>query len=199
MHKAILFLATLFLLTAQSVLQADNHPTTDQSNAQLIQKELLATLAAATTEIDGRLAESAVWEFWFDKAPTPDVRKLLDAGRERIQAYDYEAAENILNQVVEAAPDYAEGYNQRAFARFLREKYTESQSDLEKTLALEPDHFGALSGMYHILRIQSRTQAAMNMLRKAVTIHPWIQERGALPESMWPESYRKLHEPGLEI
>ena len=101
--------------------------------------------------------------------------------------------------VIEAAPDYAEGYNQRAFVRFLREDFEGSLSDLEKTLEYKPWHFGALSGMYHVLRVQSRHSAALALLRKAVVIHPWIQERGALPKEMWPESYQLIHEPGQEI
>jgi len=190
MRKATLALITCLTLLVANTLPAD----TDQLKFQLLQN-----LASAKTESEGRKAESAVWEFWFSQSPTTDVRTSLDAGRERIQAYDYEAAENHLDRVVEAAPDYAEGYNQRAFARFLRENYSDSLSDLEKTLALEPHHFGAMSGMYHILRLQNRTDAAMGLLRRAVTIHPWIQERGALPKEMWPDAYRKLHEPGLEI
>jgi len=146
--------------------------------------QLLQNLAGAETESQGRAAESAVWEFWFSQSPTTEIRTSLDAGRERIRAYDFEAAENHLNRVVEAAPDYAEGYNQRAYARFLRENYSESLTDLEKTLELEPHHFGAMSG---------------ELLRRAVTIHPWIQERGALPKELWPERYRRLHEPGQEI
>jgi len=39
----------------------------------------------------------------------------------------------------------------------------------------------------------------MDVLRQAVTIHPWIQERGALPKDMWPEAYKQLHEEGQEI
>jgi len=170
----------------------------DQARERL-KEDLMTQLAQAQSEPEGREAEAKVWEFWFSESPNTEVRTLLDAGRERIQAYDFEAAENHLNEVVKAAPDYAEGYNQRAYARFLRENFEDSLSDLEKTLELEPDHFGALSGMYHILRIQNRTTAAMDVLRQAVTIHPWIQERGALPKDMWPEAYKQLHEEGQEI
>lgn len=190
MRKALLALITGLTLLVTNTLAAD----TDKLKIQLLQD-----LAGAETESQGRAAESAVWEFWFSQSPTTEIRTSLDAGRERIRAYDFEAAENHLNRVVEAAPDYAEGYNQRAYARFLRENYSESLTDLEKTLELEPHHFGAMSGMYHILRLQNRTDAAMELLRRAVTIHPWIQERGALPKELWPERYRRLHEPGQEI
>ena len=139
----LLNLAICFTVLSPNTVQADQ--TTDR-----IKSELFAQLAVAQSESEGRQAESRIWEFWFNESPNAEVRALLDAGRERIQAYDYEAAENYLDQVVEAAPDYAEGYNQRAYAHFLRENFSESLTDLEKTLELEPNHFGAMSGMYHI-------------------------------------------------
>ena len=55
----------------------------------------------------------------------------LDTGRERREAYAYDEAEENLDKVVELAPDYHEGYNQRAFVRFLRENYEGSLPDNE--------------------------------------------------------------------
>ncbi len=194
--KNIKAIFTLFVATTLLTL-----PCLSRADAQTdaIKAELLQRLASAETEQEGRAAENTMWQFWFNQSPTPAVRALIDKGIERREAYDFEAAENYFAQVVEAAPDYAEGYNQRAFARFLRENYSESLIDLEKALELEPKHFGAMSGMHHILRAQDRYDAAMDLLREAVTIHPWLKERGALPEEMWPEAYRRLHEPGQEI
>jgi hypothetical protein len=83
--------------------------------------------------------------------------------------------------VIETAPTYAEAWNQRAFVRFLREKDAGALSDLEKTIELEPDHFGALAGMYHVLMRMGRSRAAVASCHARLTIHPWIQERGLLP------------------
>ncbi len=174
-----------------------NASDTSTSDANKI--ALFANLANAKTEKEGKLAEEAIWQYWFDQSPTTDVRAILDAGIERREAYDFEAAEKHFDKVVELAPNYAEGYNQRAFARFLRENYENSKTDLETAIKLEPDHFGALSGLYHVLQIQNRQKAAINMLQKAVVIHPWLRERLALPKDLWPENYRKIHGPGQEI
>ena len=182
------------LLVLVSVVQAAG-----AGNKCDVKADMFVQLGNAKTESAGRLAERVIWEYWFDQSPTTEVRSLLDRGRERREAYDYEAAEKLFDQVVEQAPKYHEGYNQRAFARFLRENYEGALADLEEALRLCPDHFGALSGMYHVLRIQNRHQTAMKMLQRAVALHPWIQERGALPKALWPESYRAIHEPGQEI
>lgn len=156
---------------------------------------MLENLATAPSEQQGRQAESALWEHWFDLAPTQRARELLDHGRERREAYDYEAAEALFDELIALAPTYFEAYNQRAFVRFLRQNYSGSLSDLEKTLELYPNHFGALSGLYHVMLVDSRIDDAMKALKRAVTIHPWLKERGQLPESMWPDSYRAIHEP----
>lgn len=184
----LIIIATTFLLVF-SPASADD----------VEKRALFSVLSNAQSEKEGRTAEGAIWLYWFDQSPTADVRASLDAGRERREAYDYEAAENHLDKVVESAPDYAEGYNQRAFVRFLRENYEDAQSDLEIALELEPDHFGAMSGLFHILRIKKRPEAALGLLRQAVDIHPWIQERSFLPEDMWPDNYRRIHKPDQGI
>ena len=164
-----------------------------------VRDALFEQLASAATEREGREVESAVWNFWLDQAPDGDLRALMDQGMDRVRVYDFEQAEQMYSQVIEAAPDYAEAYNQRAFVRFLRENYASSLTDLERTLQLEPKHFGALAGLYHILIRQNRTKAAFGAIQEAVTIHPWLKERHVLPEALWPDAYRKLHEPGTEI
>ena len=184
----------IFTMLAFSQLVASDSPSPGSYEQLLLQR-----LSVAETEVEGRLAESAVWEHWFDEAPDEQVHEWLQQGRKKRESYDYAAAQTLFDQVVEAAPDYAEGYNQRAFVRFLREDFDGSLADLEKTLEFKPWHFGALSGMYHVLRLQNRHAAAFELLSQAVAIHPWIQERGALPKEMWPDNYRLLHEPGQEI
>lgn len=196
MHRYLAVVLAIAVLTSISITAANSD---EHSSADSHQLYLFEELAKAETEQEGRIAETAIWQFWFSLSPTPDVRKSLDAGIARREAYDFEAAENHLNKVVESAPNYAEGYNQRAFVRFLRENYDEAQTDLETALKLEPHHFGAMSGLFHILRRQNRHAVAMKMLQEAVDIHPWLKERSALPENLWPERYRGLHESGQRI
>lgn len=151
---------------------ADTHSQRDK---------LFAALKAAKTEQEGRAIEYAIWNWWVDQAPSIAVRDAIDHGMERRQAYDYEAAERAFDIAVKEAPGYAEGWNQRAFARFLREDNEGALSDLEKAIELEPNHFGAWSGMFHILFSMGRTEVAFSALARAVEIHPWLKERNMLP------------------
>jgi len=184
----------LLLLVLGSVAQADNSNNVDQQKA-----DLFAELASASSELEGRTAEDAIWRIWFDQSPTDEVRGWIDAGLERRGAYDFEAAEMLFDKAVKAAPEYAEAYNQRAFIRFLREKYPLAQSDLEKTLELEPKHFGAMAGLFHVHFRLNQADIAMELLQQAVTIHPWLKERSMLPKPLWPDAYRRLHDPDQEI
>jgi tetratricopeptide (TPR) repeat protein len=156
-------------------------PSVSHAETRSERDRLFEALKTAKTEREGRLAENAIWNWWLDQAPTPDVRKAIDFGMKRRESYDFEAAEAAFDEAVEKAPDYAEGWNQRAFARFLRDNIDGSLSDLEKVVELEPDHFGAWSGMYHVLMRTGRPEVAISALSRAVTIHPWIQERRLLP------------------
>lgn len=180
-------------ISSRFAAAAEPHRISDREQA------LFDTLATAKTEQEGRLAEDALWRYWFDESPGHEARALLDAAIERREAYDFEAAENHLNDLVAKAPDYAEAYNQRAFIRFLRQNYTQSKQDLITTLSMKPMHFGALAGLYQIYSFTAETEKAFESLQQAVTIHPWLKERGGLPKPMWPESYKSIHEPGQDI
>lgn len=169
-----------FLITTAGALSIAAPPSL-RAETSSERARLFAALKAAKTEREGRLAESDIWQWWFGQAPTSDVREAIDFGMKRRSSYDFEAAEEAFDKAIDMAPQYAEGWNQRAFVRFLRDNPDGALSDLERAVALEPDHFGAWSGMYHVLMRMGRTEVAVSALTRAVTIHPWIQERGLLP------------------
>ena len=62
-----------------------------------------------------------------------------------------QTAINQFTRVIEATPQFAEGWNRRATAYFMVGDFEASLRDIQQTLALEPRHFGALSGLSMIL------------------------------------------------
>lgn len=155
-------------------------------HADAYEDRLFAHLAAARSEQEGRRLENEIWNHWLNRAPDSATREAIDKGMERREAYDFRAAESQFDIAVSRAPDYAEGWNQRAFVRFLRDNDEGALSDLEKAIELEPRHFGAWSGLYHVLLRNGRTKAAYGALARAVEIHPWLKERDQLPPE-WQE------------
>ncbi|WP_422377380.1 tetratricopeptide repeat protein [Roseibium sp.] len=141
---------------------------------------LFKALKNAPSEQAAESIESQIWENWLDAAPTPDIRAKVDEAMKRRGVYDFQGARDLLDEVVDAAPDYSEGWNQRAFILFLQGNYDESLEDIMRVLELEPRHFGALSGRAMIFMTQGRVKLGQKALREAVAIHPYLKERSML-------------------
>ncbi len=166
------FLAGLALLPALPVLA--------QTGGEPLRARLFRQLRDAPTEREGRRAEDAVWRMWMAQAPTPAVAEAVADAMRRRERYDWDGALALLDKVVAEAPAYAEGWNQRAFIRFLKRDPDGSLDDIERALALEPLHFAALAGKATILMQQGRVGPGQAALRRAVDIHPWLRERSML-------------------
>ena len=140
---------------------------------------LLAEVQAATSQGVARELTNRMWEFWAD-APDEAAQAVLDHGMERSAANDFLAALEAFDKLVVYCPDYAEGYNQRAFVNFLRQDYAAALPDLDRALDLSPQHIGALSGRALTLMGLGRDDEAQAVLREAVKLNPWLSERGLL-------------------
>jgi len=58
---------------------------------------------------------------------------------------------------------------------YLMGNYDASVNDIQKTLALEPRHFGALSGMGLIFDAVGNDAAAVRVWERALEVHPHMQ------------------------
>jgi tetratricopeptide (TPR) repeat protein len=74
--------------------------------------------------------------------------------------------------VVQLAPGFAEGWNKRATALYLLGRFDDSIKDIDKTLALEPRHFGALSGLGLCNAQLDKEKEALDAFEKALSINP---------------------------
>lgn len=155
-------------------------PATTAINAQ-VRDPLFAQLKGSTSELEAAPIARKLWIDFF-KAPDPHAQKLLDHGARKIQYLDLKAAVAALDELVAYCPGYAEGWNQRAFAHYLSGSYDAALEDLDAALAIEPRHFGALSGKVLTLIKQGRQTLAVGVLREALKVHPWMQERRYLPK-----------------
>ncbi len=142
---------------------------------------LLDALKEAPDQSEARALTNELWLLWTD-APDSRAQALLDEGMAKRESYDFLGARETFDLLVEYCPDYAEGYNQRAFASFLRQDYPAALWDLEKTLDLSPDHMAALSGLALTLMGLGRNDEAQEVLRRAVDMNPWLNERHLLVE-----------------
>ncbi|MBL0933251.1 MAG: hypothetical protein IBJ07_00740 [Rhizobiaceae bacterium] len=92
-----------------------------------------------------------------------------------MQARKFDTALDFLDQVVTLSPDYVEGWNRRATVHFLMDNYALSMSDIDRTLRLEPRHFGALAGMAQILQRSGRKEPALKAYERVLDVYPMMR------------------------
>ena len=178
------FIALLLIAFASAAAAQDCPAAPDHAAAQ---DSLFDALKDAPGEADARILANELWLLWTD-APDARAQALLDEGMRKREGYDFLGARDTLDELVEYCPDYAEGYNQRAFASFLRQDYAAALYDLDRALELNPHHFAALSGRALTLMGLGRMEEAQASLRAAVALNPWLRERSLLTP-----------EPGTEL
>lgn len=132
--------------------------------------ELFAELAEPENPQWSRV-ESDILREW-SKSGSPVMDLMLKRGEEAMQAGDFEAAIEHLTGLTDHAPDFPEGWNARATAYFMAGYFGPSVADIRRVLALEPRHFGALSGLAMILEETGDDEAALRAYRAARDIHP---------------------------
>ena len=78
-------------------------------------------------------------------------------------------AYEMFTKIISVDPDWAEAWNKRATVLYLMNQYQSSLDDIKITLALEPRHFGALSG-------QALNYIELNQYEKAIKSYKNVQK-----------------------
>lgn len=164
----------LVCLATPALAECPAPPDHDVAIARLIEQ-----LRDAPDEASAAPLNASLWELWTD-APDAAAQDVLDAGMRRRANYDFTGALGQFDRLIEYCPDYAEGYNQRAFVSFLRQDYPAALTDLDAALELSPTHVGALSGKALTLMGMGRTDEGQDVLRQALGLNPWLAERAML-------------------
>ena len=167
----------LLILPAAAAAQDGCPPAPNHSDEVL---SIIADLQQAPSEAAAMPLMDRLWRLWTD-APDARAQELLDRGMAQREGFDFLGARDTFDRLVDYCPDYAEGYNQRAFASFLRQEYPAALADLDRALDLSPHHVAALSGKALTLMGLGRTEEGLEVLRSAVALNPWLQERAMLP------------------
>lgn len=163
-----------FLLAPGAALASDCPAAPDHSERIA---HLIEDIRAAPNEMQARTISNRMWEIWAD-APDEAAQAILDNGMSRRRAWDLLGALSEFDRLVAYCPDYAEGYNQRAFANFLRQDFAAALIDLDRALALSPNHVAAMSGRALTLMGLGRIDEARSVLNQALELNPWLPERG---------------------
>ncbi|WP_298852352.1 tetratricopeptide repeat protein [uncultured Ruegeria sp.] len=169
--------ATFFLIAYSCSAAAETCPATSDHTEGV--DALIKQIQKAESQSDARVISDQLWTLWTD---APDARSqiLLDRGMARREAWDLLGALDDFNQLVDYCPNFAEGYNQRAFVNYLRQDFDAALQDLNVTIKMSPNHIGALSGRALALLGLKRLEDAREALSEALELNPWLSERALL-------------------
>ena len=146
----------------------------DQRDPRL--PELFEQLQNTGEPFEARYAEQEIWRIWMSSG-RDDVDALMREGVAAMQSGRFTDAIDHFGRIVAIAPEFAEGWNKRATAHYLNDDLGESVRDIQRTLALEPRHFGAISGMGLIFLKRGDPVGALDAFETVLEIHP--HSRGA--------------------
>jgi tetratricopeptide (TPR) repeat protein len=124
-------------------------------------------------EAAAAMAAAALWEMWHASG-VPEIDKLLQRGVDAMARGDLLAAEALFTDIIRRAPDYAEGWNKRATARYLSGNHAAAIADCEETLTRKPHHFGALSGQGLCHMALDQHKEAADLFRRTLAVYPHL-------------------------
>jgi len=118
-----------------------------------------------------QLAEHALWSIWFRGGNAAASRRF----RRGLKLMALDAPDEAIKWFRTAChldPAFAEAYHQRAIAHYLLGEWLESIENCNRTLALDPMHFGALAGLGHCHAQLGNLAEAARFYRRALAINP---------------------------
>ena len=158
--KIIIFI--LLLLNSSFVLA-------DQKDSRLT--SLFDELFLSNDNMQASTILADIWDIW-SIAENIEAQEIFDEGNNMMDRGSLEEAIALFTQVIDLKPDFAEGWNKRATVLFLKGELEASILDIQKTLELEPRHFGALDGLAEIYLIQDDLLGAAATYKRILEIIP---------------------------
>ncbi|MEM8742162.1 MAG: tetratricopeptide repeat protein [Pseudomonadota bacterium] len=152
-------------------------------------EEELAVLLEALrdpTAPNPQAMEERIVELW-SRSGSATADLLLERGRAALGAQELGIAIGHLTALTDHAPEFAEGWNARATAFFMMEEFGLAMSDIERVLALNPEHFGALAGLGLILDQTGQPAAALAAFREAQRLNPHRAQINQAVDRLAPE------------
>ena len=157
--------ALLFLVFAAAPVLAG--PREDQLD------KMFTRLTETKSETEASALTQAIWILW-TTSDDSNVNDMMRRGIRLMNLQNYGEALDIFDRMVKYAPEFAEGWNKRATVHYMMGNFTASVADIQKTLALEPRHFGALSGLGMINVELERGPDALKAFEAALKANPYL-------------------------
>jgi tetratricopeptide (TPR) repeat protein len=174
---SIMLLAAGVLAPLPLAAQDGNVPPSEAVEPLVPAKRLDNFFAELKRERNEKAAEriaARINEEW-NSSGSAIIDLMMMWSKTAMEGEKFDVALDFLDQVVTISPAYAEGWNRRATVHFMMHNYSKSMSDINRTLTLEPRHFGALAGMAQIMENTGRKQLALTAWQRVLEIYPMMR------------------------
>ena len=133
--------------------------------------QLFNELKANKAQVAAKI-EQEIWSLWSTHPTDQKLTARLEEGSMFIRNQQLTKARDIFTEVINIDQNWAEAWNKRATVLYMMGEFQKSQDDIDKVLALEARHFGALAGQ-GLVNIQLRNyEKAIRSYEQAKEIYP---------------------------
>ena len=124
---------------------------------------------------DAFIVEQEIWKLWSTHPTDMNLTARLEEGAQFVRTQQLSKAIEIFTEVIKLDQNWAEAWNKRATVFYMMGKFKQSQEDIDKVLALEARHFGALAGQ-GLVNIQLKNyEKAILSYQQVKEIYPSMQ------------------------
>ena len=155
------FLIAFLCVLVASVVNADSKTQT-----------LLDKLGRAQSMEQANPIVDELWKEWTSAHNNEDEKALMAKGIAAMSKGNLDRAESLFTKLIEVNPYFTEAWNKRATLRFMAWDFEGSLKDVERVLAMEPRHFGALSGLGMIYLQLGDLENALKAYEDLLNIFP---------------------------
>jgi tetratricopeptide (TPR) repeat protein len=120
------------------------------------------------------LAENSIRSLW-TRAGNEEHRQQLSVIMRLNAAQHFDDVIRRASKLIQAAPWFAEAWNQRAIAHFSLQHYSECIRDCHESLEINPYHFGSAAGMGQAYLQLGNHVSALECFQRALRLNPDLE------------------------
>lgn len=137
--------------------------------------DLYDQLGKTPDAADAKIVTSAIERLWM-RSGSDTVDLLMARTAKLMQEEKHDIALDILDSIIELAPEYPEGWTRRAAVQFAKKDFKQSLESLRHALALDPSHYKAIEGLGLLMQELGDKEAALKAFRRVLKVHPHLED-----------------------
>jgi Flp pilus assembly protein TadD len=135
---------------------------------------LFNELKQASTPDDAKPIEAQI-SMLFLQSGSPSIDVLMTRGTAALAAGDNDTARKLFDSVTGIAPDYAEGWHERAQMQIAANDDSGAMVSLQHAVLLNPREFRAMSELAGMLEDYGDKAGALKLYRRALALDPQLE------------------------